>query len=399
MPTYKHGDTSKISEHFKVCEFQCKCSGKHDFPLDTALVEKLEALYTALNCKSINISSGFRCVQHDKAVGGSGTGQHTLGKAADICCIGQDGNAIVSYLVCIAAQDVGFSGIARINDSYTHVDVRSGRWFGDETKGNNYCIPGNDFREYFNIQKEGAKSMATGTKGIDVSAYQGKIDWKQVKASGIQFAIIRAGIGKLATQKDARFDENYSGAKSAGIAVGAYWYSYAKTVAEAQQEAAACIEVLKGKQFEYPIFYDQEEQATLDTGKENCSAMIRAFCAALETAGYWAGLYTSRAFLQTHTDDDIKSRYTLWVAEWGERLNYSGAVGIWQNSNAGKVNGITGDVDLDISYRDFPSLIKSKGLNGYGQKIEKPPEPAADDGITVEMTVNGKKYGGTLKPI
>ena len=403
MPTYKHGDTSKISEHFKACEFQCKCSGKHDFPLDTELVEKIEALYTRLNCSAINVSSGYRCVQHDKAVGGSGTGQHTLGKAADICCIGQDGKTIVSYLVCCAAQDVGFSGIARINDSYTHVDVRSGKWYGDETKGSNYCIPCSDFYEYYSVPKKGAESMANGTKGIDVSAYQGKIDWQKVKAAGIEFAILRAGLGKLATQKDARFEENYAGAKAAGIAVGAYWYSYAVTPEEAKQEAAACIEVLKGKQFDFPIFFDQEEKKTLDTGKANCSAMVQAFCDALEAAGYWAGLYTSRAFLQTHVDAYVKARYTLWVAEWGDKLNCTETVGIWQNSATGKVDGIGVDVDTDIAYRDFPELIKSKGLNGYGKKPDKPPETGTTsstaDSITVEMTVNGKKYSGTLKEV
>ena len=128
MKTYHYGDTAKISAHFKACEFQCKCSGKHDFPLDTALIEKLEKLHSALNCSAINVSSGFRCIAHDKAVGGSGTGQHIHGKAADICCIGHDGKPIDNRLVCIAAQKIGFTGIARIagNGTYTHVDTRSG---------------------------------------------------------------------------------------------------------------------------------------------------------------------------------------------------------------------------------------------------------------------------------
>lgn len=394
MPTYKYGDTTQISPHFKACEFQCKCSGKHDFPLDTALIDKLEKLYTELNCSQISVSSGYRCVQHDKAVGGSGTGQHTLGKAADICCYGQDGKPIVSYLVCCAAEDVGFSGVARINDSYTHVDVRSGHWFGDETKGNNYCIPCSSFYDYYNVDRKGAEGM----KGIDVSVHNGSINWQKVKAAGIQFAILRAGLGKFASQKDARFEENYVGAKAAGIPVGAYWYSYAVTPEEAIEEARVCIEVLKGKQFEFPIWFDQEEKASLDTGKANSSAMVRAFCNELEKAGYFAGLYTSRAFLQTNIEDDIKTRYALWIAEWGDKLNYTGTVGIWQTGTC-SVNGITGEVDHDICYTDYPAKIKAKGLNGYGKQIEKPPETPSTDGITVEMTVNGKKYSGTLKQV
>lgn len=392
MPTYKHGDTTLISPHFHALEFQCKCSGKHDFPLDTALVEKLEKLYTALNCSAISVSSGYRCVQHDKSVGGSGTGQHTLGKAADICCYGQDGKPIVSYLVCCAAEDVGFSGVARINDTYTHVDVRSGHWFGDETKGNSYCIPCSSFYEYYNIDRKGAEGM----KGIDVSVHNGSIDWQKVKSAGIQFAILRAGLGKFASQKDARFEENYAGAKAAGVPVGAYWYSYATTPEEAREEARVCIEVLKGKQYEFPIFFDQEEKASLDTGKANCSAMVQAFCEELEAAGYWAGLYTSRAVLQSHIDTYIKTRYTLWIAEWGDKLNCSDTVGIWQNSENGSVSGIAGNVDTDISYSDFPARIKAKWLNGYGKQPDKPPEAPTSDGINVEMTIDGKKYSGVL---
>lgn len=236
-------------------------------------------------------------------------------------------------------------------------------------------------------------------KGIDVSVHNGKIDFAKVKAAGIQFVIVRAGLGKYAKQKDANFDANYAGAKASGIPVGAYWYSYAVTPEEAIEEARVCIEVLKGKQFEMPIWFDQEEKASLDTGKANCSAMIRAFCGELENAGYFAGLYTSRAFLQTHIEDDIKSRYALWIAEWGDKLNYTGDVGIWQTGTC-SVNGITGDVDHDICYSDYPARIKAAGLNGYGKKPDKPPEQSdSASGITVEMTVNGKKYSGTLKEV
>ena len=114
MKTFHYGDTEQVSPHFRALEFQCKCAGRHEFQLDEKLVELLEKLYTVLDCSSITVSSGFRCISHDKAVGGSGTGQHIHGKAADICCIGQDGQPIDSRLVCIAAQDVGFTGIARI---------------------------------------------------------------------------------------------------------------------------------------------------------------------------------------------------------------------------------------------------------------------------------------------
>ena len=159
-----------------------------------------------------------------------------------------------------------------------------------------------------------------------------------------------------------------------------------------------CVSILKGKQFEYPIYFDLEEQKAFDTGKENCSAMVHAFCEVLEKAGYWAGLYTSRSPLGTHIEDDIKTRYALWIAEYGSKLNYSGSVGIWQHSCKGSVDGISGDVDLDTGYIDYAAKVKAAGLNGYSSEIAQPnpPVPVSDDGITVEVTVDGQKYSGKL---
>ncbi len=390
--TYHYGDTEQISPHFRALEFQCKCSARHEFQLDEKLVELLEKLYTALNCTAINVSSGFRCLSHDKAVGGSGTGQHIHGKAADICCIGQDGQPIDSRLVCIAAQEVGFSGIARINATYTHVDTRVGHWYGDETQGSNYCIPCNDFREYFGIGKEAAPMK----KGIDISYCQKKVDWNAVNA---EFVIVRAGYGRYSTQKDSMFESHYAGAKKRGIPVGAYWYSYAKTPEEARREADACIAVIAGKQFEYPIYYDVEEKDQLALGKTKLSAIIRAFLERVEAAGYFVGLYGSYSSLTNLTDESIRSRYAIWLAHWDvEKSPYSGAYGIWQYK-VGTAAGVTGDCDLDYCYVDYPAKIKAKGLNGYGSThppADTEPEPAK--GVEIELTIDGKQYKGTVYP-
>lgn len=243
-------------------------------------------------------------------------------------------------------------------------------------------------------------------KGIDVSVHNGAIDWDKVKNDGIGFAVLRAGYGKLASQKDKKFEDNYNGAKATGIPIGAYWYSYAKTVGEARQEAEACITILRGKQFEYPIFFDVEEKATLNTGKSNCSAMIRAFCEALEKAGYWVGLYVSRSVLNTHVEDDIRKRYSIWAAEWGSKLNYSGGeIGMWQKTDKGKVAGISGAVDLDECYVDYPVVVKAAGKNGYPKPAEQAAdaaEPAENDRERVSdalqgvLEIGGKRYEVTL---
>lgn len=389
IKAYVYGDRTQLSPHFRSSEFQCKCGKAHDTLISDELVSKLEALYAKLNCSKIIVTSGYRCVTHDKNVGGSGTGQHTKGTAADICCYGQDGKPISSKVVCCTAQDLGFGGIANITSEYiyTRVDVRTGyRWLGDETVNNNTVT--DDFYKYFDI----SKTDKPLSNGIDLSCHNGSIDWTKVKAD---FVILRAGYGKESSQKDNRFEEYYAGAKAHGIPVGAYWYSYAMNEDEAIQEADVFISTIKGKQFEYPVFYDVEENKQFDLGKEKVSAIMRAFLERVEAAGYFVGLYGSASSLTTHTTDDIKSRYTIWLAHWCNQTNYTGAYGIWQHSEKGSVDGINGNVDLDVGYKDFPTIIKAKGLNGYGKELN-PPAPAAEDGITVEVTVDGKKYSGKL---
>ena len=98
---------------------------------------------------------------------------------------------------------------------------------------------------------------------------------------------------------------------------------------------------------------------------------MRAFLERVEAAGYFVGLYGSASSLTTHTADDIKSRYTIWLAHWCDQTNYSGAYGMWQYSSSGKVSGINADVDLDICYEDFPKIIKSRGLNGLKKEDKK----------------------------
>lgn len=204
------------------------------------------------------------------------------------------------------------------------------------------------------------------SKGIDVSKHNGVIDWNAVKQSGeVDFAILRAGYGKIISQKDVQFEANYRGAKAAGIPVGAYWYSYAITPAEATAEAYTFLECIKGKTFEFPVYFDIEERSALATGQKNCTAMCKAFCEVMEKAGYWVGIYGSRAVIESFIDNETQNRYAIWAAEWGKKLNYHGEAGIWQYSEKGSIPGISGAVDLDISYIDYPARVKAAGKNGF----------------------------------
>ena len=229
-------------------------------------------------------------------------------------------------------------------------------------------------------------------RGIDVSKFQGNVDFAAVKRSGIEFVIIRAGFGKYASQKDICFEQNYKNAKAAGLNVGAYWFSYANNDLEAAQEAEACAEVLKGKQFEFPIYYDLENDPPsgyypFSKSKEHCSKLVDTFCSALEKRGYFVGLYISRSPLQTHITKEVAERYTLWLAEYDSKLNYNGACDIWQYSSTGRISGIAREVDMDYCYRDFPSIIKAAGLNGYPKTAPKPETPKPEEPKPAKKTV------------
>lgn len=204
------------------------------------------------------------------------------------------------------------------------------------------------------------------TYGIDVSEWQKKVDFNKVKAAGKTFVLIKAGFGRYAYQKDPYFESNYKNAKAAGLNVGAYWYSYAVSSTDAVQEAKACLEVIKGKQFDYPIYYDFEELSQLAKGKTFYSDCIDAFCRTLQQAGYMAGLYIFRSGLQNYVTDTVANKYELAISEYASKLNYNKPVGIWQYAgNEGRCDGVSGAVDLDVCYKDYPSVIKAQGLNGF----------------------------------
>lgn len=205
-------------------------------------------------------------------------------------------------------------------------------------------------------------------RGIDVSKWQGTIDWARVKASGsVEFAILRAGYGSLVKQKDKTFDSNYNACKRLGIPVGAYWYSYATTVTGARREAKAFLKVIEGKTFEYPLWFDQEYEPKIKAlTNAQRTEIVKAFCAELEKAGYYTGLYCSRDWLQNYVNCKDLVHLDIWVAAYGSTPgNVPLPYGMWQCSSTGKVNGISGNVDINIAYKNYPAIMKKAHLNGF----------------------------------
>lgn len=193
-------------------------------------------------------------------------------------------------------------------------------------------------------------------KGIDVSSYQKKPDWKKVKQSGVKFAILRihqrSGI-------DTSFEHNYKGCCDNGILVGGYKLSYATTVAEAEKEANETLAVLKGRKLDFPIFYDLEWETQRKFSKSKLEAITLAFLRKIHSAGYRVGIYSNVDWFNNLFTPAMRD-YDCWIARYPatdngkvvERLRPAQGIG-WQYSSKGKVPGIDGNVDMDVFYKDY----------------------------------------------
>ena len=236
--------------------------------------------------------------------------------------------------------------------------------------------------------------------GIDVSRHQGNIDWTKVRNSEkVDFAILRAGYGKDISQKDSKFEEYYAKCNANQIPVGTYWYSYALSPEETRQEAEVFLQVIKSKKFAYPVYFDLEEPKQLALGRAKCSAIAKAFLETVEQAGYFVGLYMSKSHLETYITEEIRNRYAIWVAHYGvNQTSYAGQFGIWQKSDTGSIPGISGNVDLDECYQDYPILIQNAGLNGFVKSATTSElKSDSEQGKYFSVSVDGKTYSGVLE--
>ena len=222
--------------------------------------------------------------------------------------------------------------------------------------------------------------------GIDLSSYQKGINLSQAKNEGVQFVILRAGYtgygNGVSKAKDNNFETFYSQCKSLGMPVGAYWFSCANTYQKGVDEANWMYEnCLKGKQFEYPIYLDVEEDAggrhyLSGAGKAAITAGIKGFCETMESKGCYTGVYASSSWFSTLIDASIPNRFDCWVANWSNSNPGSPAHGLWQfggETNKIRSNKIAGyTVDQNYAYKDYPSIIKNGKMNGFGSSAVAP---------------------------
>ena len=211
-------------------------------------------------------------------------------------------------------------------------------------------------------------------KGIDVSKYQGQIDWTAVRDGGVEFAMIRAGYGMYAHQKDPYFDQNVQGAQAAGVHVGAYHYSYAQSVEDARREAELFLSWIAPYSLDYPVAFDIEDGSQEGLSSETLTQIVEAFCGVVEAAGYYTMVYANKYWLQHKLIYDRIKRWDIWLAHYAAVTDYDKEHGIWQCSSREQIAGISGNCDLDWSYRDYPALIREQGLNGFAPEQPAPEE-------------------------
>ncbi len=206
--------------------------------------------------------------------------------------------------------------------------------------------------------------------GIDISSWQKGINLAAAKNEGVEFAILRAG---FSTTKDNQFETFYSQCKQLGIPVGAYLYSYATTVAQAQAEARALLNHLRGKKLEYPICLDIEDKCQKALSKDTNDAIIRAFGEIIESAGYWFSVYSNVDFYNNYCHGKtLNAKYDWWMARWSSKAYTGYNCGMTQfggETNYIRSNKVAGRVvDQNYAYYDYPNLMKQHGLNGYSKE-------------------------------
>ena len=221
---------------------------------------------------------------------------------------------------------------------------------------------------------------------IDVSTWQRDINWQRVKKSGIKAVIIRAGFGQT---KDNMFEDHYAGARAAGLYIGAYWYSYAYSIAQAEQEANACIDILRGKTFELPVYYDMEEDGQMSLGRQVMTAMACRFIDTLQAAGYRGGMYSSPSWFSDFIDYDLmRKKYSIWLAHWAS--SPARQCDIWQYGEDGSVDGVPGNCDVDV-------IMNWDVINGDIPKPEPTPEPADAPTVATVQTWLNENYNAGLE--
>ena len=210
-------------------------------------------------------------------------------------------------------------------------------------------------------------------KGIDVSTYQKEIDWDKVKADGIKFAILRVGYGMDITSQDDKYIErNISECERIGMPYGVYLFSYANTVEKARSEAEHTLRIIKGHTLAMGVWYDIEDNKTSGSvSKETLTNIINTYCNTIKNAGYNVGIYANLNWLKNKIESFVQDQWSVWVAQYNNKCTYEKDYIMWQYSSSGKVNGISGNVDMNYYYGEIDSSTgtDTKSIDELAQEV------------------------------
>ncbi len=205
--------------------------------------------------------------------------------------------------------------------------------------------------------------------GVDLSYHNKTVDFEALADDGVDFVILRVGYDEI---KDSKFDEYYTAARRAGLDIGAYVYTYATNVDDLVTHTTAILKFLEGKTFEYPIYLDIEDNDQKDLSIETLMEMCSEYCELLVHEGYYPGIYSYRNFINYYMDaEQLAARFEVWAAHYPNSMTlygedyYIDEYNMWQYTETGRIDGVNGNADLNICYKDYPSIIKKYGYNGY----------------------------------
>ena len=205
---------------------------------------------------------------------------------------------------------------------------------------------------------------------IDISKYQPTVDYSKLKSDGVEGVMIRVvSTNNDGVYIDTYFKQHYDGCKKYGIPVGAYWYTEAQSISEVEKELKYVFSMLNNRQFELPIAVDVESNYIKSIGKTALTDIVLHALQTLEKSGYYAMWYTYKNYLSNLETDRLKN-YDFWLAYYTifSSPNVGIKYGMHQYTSTGKISAINGNVDMNRFYKDYPTIIKNAGLNGYGEK-------------------------------
>ncbi len=257
-------------------------------------------------------------------------------------------NASVTTFYVKSQGTVKYTGWQTINGKLYYYDA-SGKYVTGEQ-----VIQG----AKYTFASDGSLIVGNGAFGIDVSKWNGTIDWNAVRNSGVNYVIIRCGYRGSSTGAlvvDPKFEANIKGATAAGIKVGVYFFSQAVNNSEAVEEASMVLELIKNYKISYPVFLDVEASGGRADGISVAARtdVIKTFCQTIQNSGYTAGVYANKNWLTTKIDTSKLNQYKIWLAQYASTPTYTGRYDMWQYKSTGKVTGISGNVDLNWSYLGY----------------------------------------------